>query len=127
MTETDEELEALREQTDPGTRVGAPAEPSDEFVEDLEDALRNRMATGAQRSIGFWDGEVAALMDAFEEHPKRMEHFGETVREELGVAEEGELDRSEFVRLGVLYAIHECDPKLWNQWRDTVAEYHRGV
>lgn len=123
----DEELEALREQTETTNRIEAPDAPSDEFLDDLEDALTQRMASGAQRSIGFWDGEVAGLLDALEEHPERMERFGEAAREKLGVDENGELDRSEIVRLGLLVAINDLDPKLWDEWRDAVAEYHRGV
>lgn len=127
MTETDEELEALREQTETSTRIQQPGKPTDEFLEDLDDALEERMASGAQRSVGLWDGELAALIDAIEQHPDRLERFASNAREVLGVQEDDELDRSDVVRLGVLYAIHDLDPVLWEEWRDAVAEYHRGV
>lgn len=128
MTDTDDvDIEALKKATETGTRVKQPGEVSDEFREDLDEALAKRMASGAQRSVGLWDGELAALVDAIDDHPDRMETFASNAREVLGIDEENDLDKSETVRLGLLFAIKKLDPELWDEWRDAVAEFHRGV
>lgn len=124
---TEEEIEALKKKTDTGTRAEEPGEVSDEFRENLDEALKLRMASGAQRSVGLWDGELAALIDTIDDNSDRMEKFATNARDALGIEEENDLDKSETVRLGVLFAIKKLDPELWDEWRDAVAEYHRGV
>jgi hypothetical protein len=123
----DVDLETLRQQTETGSRLqedaAANAGEADAFRRTLVAALAERQEAGSQRTVSFWDGELAGLLDALEAHPKRLQAVGVALQEALGRDPNPEaIDRSEVVQLATRLGFQEVDPALVESWREAVGD-----
>ena len=127
----DIDLESLREQTETGNRLqedaaNADAEKADAFKQALIAALAERQEAGSQRTVSFWDGELAGLLDALESDPERLRAVGVALQEALGREPNPEvIDRSEVAQLAARLGFQEADPELVESWREAVGEAAR--
>jgi hypothetical protein len=122
----DVDLDALRQQTETGNRLqedAANAEDADVFRQTLIAALAERQEAGSQRTVSFWDGELAGLLDALESDPERLRAVGVALQEALGREPNPEaIDRSEVVQLAARLGFQEADPDLVETWREAVGD-----
>jgi hypothetical protein len=124
----DVDLESLREQTETGNRLQedaatADAGDADAFRQALIEALAERQEAGSQRTVSFWDGELAGLLDALESDPERLQAVGVALQEALGRdPNPEEIDRSEVVQLATRLGFQEADPELVESWREAVGD-----
>lgn len=124
----DVDLESLREQTETGNRLqedatNADTEDTDAFKQTLIAALAERQEAGSQRTVSFWDGELAGLLDALESEPKRLRAVGVALQETLGRdPAPAEIDRSEIVQLAARLGFQEAAPELVESWREAVGD-----
>ena len=134
MSDSDDgnvDLESLREQTETGNRLqedaaNADTEEADAFKQTLITALAERQEAGSQRTVSFWDGELAGLLDALESDPERLRAVGVALQEALGRDPDPKaIDRSEVVQLAARLGIQETDPDLVGSWREAVGEAAR--
>jgi hypothetical protein len=125
MTETDDELKELREQTDVGTR--AEAETTDDGASELEDAivtLLSEVQSGdVSKTLSVRDEQLAALIRGLEE-TESLDDVGAPLKEALG-RDDGEdvTDRSELLRLAVRLGIQEAAPEVVETARDANARH----
>jgi hypothetical protein len=125
---SDVDLESLREQTETGNRLqedaaNADGEEVDAFRQTLIAALAERQEAGSQRTVSFWDGELAGLLDALESDPERMRAVGVALQEALGRDPDPEaIDRSEVAQLAARLGFQEADPELVESWREAVGD-----
>jgi len=125
MTETDDELEELREQTDVGTR--AESELSGDKTSDLEDAivtLLGDVESGeVSKTLSVRDERLTALIRGLEE-TDNLNDVGASLREQLGRDDDGDgTDRSEMLRLAVRLGLREAAPEVLETARDANARY----
>lgn len=124
----DVDIETLRQQTETGSRLqedaaNTDAEDADAFKQDLIAALSERQEVGSQRTVSFWDGELAGLLDALEAHPERLRAVGVALQEALGRdPNPEEIDRSEVVQLATRLGFQEATPELVESWREAVGD-----
>ena len=122
----DVDLDTLRQQTETGSRLevdaaNADTEDADAFRQTLIAALAERQEAGTQRTVSFWDGELAGLLDALESDPERLRAVGVALQEALGRDPNPEvIDRSEVVQLAARLGFQEADPELVESWREAV-------
>lgn len=119
----DDEIEELKQQTSQGDRLD---EASDEqsrhalktaILEELE-----RIEEGEeQKAISVWDGPMAALVRALENHPDQLEELGHSLQDELGV-DEGDVDRSEVIRLALRLGLRTASPEVVEATREAVSD-----
>ena len=127
----DVDLESLREQTETGNRLqedaaNADTEDADAFKQALIAALAERQEAGSQRTVSFWDGELAGLLDALESDPERLRAVGVALQEALGRDPDPEaIDRSEVAQLAARLGFQEADPELVESWREAVGDAAR--
>lgn len=127
----DVDLETLRKQTETGNRLQEDAviedtEDADAFRQALIAALSERQEVGSQRTVSFWDGELAGLLDALESDPKRLQVVGVALQEALGRdPNPEEIDRSEVVQLATRLGFQEAAPELVESWREAVGDAAR--
>jgi hypothetical protein len=128
---SDVDLESLREQTETGNRLqedaaNADGEEVDAFRQTLIAALAERQEAGSQRTVSFWDGELAGLLDALESDPERLRAVGVALQEALGRDPNPEtIDRSEVAQLAARLGFQEADPELVESWREAVGDAAR--
>ncbi|RJT07504.1 hypothetical protein [Halococcus sp. IIIV-5B] len=129
MSGDNPDLDALREQTDTGSRLSQDANNQssesevDPFEKSLRTALSERQKTGAQRTVSVWDGELAALLDALEENPDRMESIGTALQDALDRDPNPEdIDRTGIMQLAIRSGLQDADPELVEAWREAVAD-----
>lgn len=125
MSDTDDELEQLREQTDVGTRAQS-ASPSEEST-DLEDtivALLGDVEAGeVSKTLSVRDARLTALVRALEE-TGGLDDVGAALQEELGrEADADGTDRSEMLRLAVRLGLQEAAPEVLDTARDASARH----
>jgi hypothetical protein len=124
----DVDLETLREQTETGNRLqedaaATDAEDADAFRQALIAALSERQEPGSQRTVSFWDGELAGLLDALESDPERLRAVGVALQEALGRDPDPEtIDRSEIVQLATRLGFQEATPDVVESWREAVGD-----
>ena len=129
--EGDIDLDTLRQQTETGSRLqedtaNADGEEADKFKQTLVAALAERQEAGSQRTVSFWDGELAGLLDALESDPERLRAVGVTLQEALGRDPDPEaIDRSEVAQLAARLGFQEADPELVETWREAVGDAAR--
>ena len=129
--DSDVDLESLREQTETGNRLqedaaNADTEDADAFKQTLIAALAERQEAGSQRTVSFWDGELAGLLDALESDPERLRAVGVALQEALGRDPDPEaIDRSEVAQLAARLGFQEADPELVETWREAVGDAAR--
>lgn len=132
-SENDVDLDALRQRTETGNRLQEDAATAadtesevDPFRQALIAALAERQQAGSQRTVSFWDGELAGLLDALESHPERLQAVGVALQEALGRDPDPEaIDRSQIVQLATRLGIQEVDADLVETWREAVADAAR--
>lgn len=125
MTDTDDELEQLRQQTDVGTR--AQSETPGEESTDLEDAVVALLADvedgEVSKTLSVRDARLTALVRALEE-TDGLDDVGAALREELGrEADADGTDRSEMLRLAVRLGLQEAAPEVLDTARDAYARH----
>lgn len=127
-SDDDVDLETLRDQTETGSRLeedaaNADTEDADAFKQTLIAALADRQEAGSQRTVSFWDGELAGLLDALESDPERLRAVGVALQEALGRdPNPEEIDRSEVVQLATRLGFQEAAPELVESWREAVGD-----
>jgi len=125
MTETDKELEELREQTNVGTR--AESESASDETSDLEDAIVTLLGEvqngGVSKTLSVRDEQLTALIRGLEE-TDGINDVGASLREKLGrdSATDG-TDRSEILRLAVRVGLQEAAPEVVETARDANARH----
>ena len=121
MTDEDEDLAALREQTSQGDRIdqATSAEQDQELVEAIVDELDAIDAGEQQKTISVWDGTLAAFIRALEEHPEQMEAVGHSLQQQLDV-DTTAVDRSEVLRLALRVGFQEAAPDEFDAVREAV-------
>jgi hypothetical protein len=125
MTETDDELEELREQTDVGTR--AEAETTNDETSELEDAIvtvLGEVESGdVSKTLSVRDEQLAALIRGLEETDS-LADVGTPLKEELGRDDEKDVtDRSELLRLAVRLGLQQAVPEVVETARDANARH----
>lgn len=125
MTDADDELEELREQTDVGTR--AESLESDDQPPALEDAMVELLADieagDISKTLSVRDARLTALVRALEE-TDGLDDLGIKLQEALGRdADVDEMDRSEVLRLAVRLGLQEAAPETLDAARDAYARH----
>jgi len=125
MTEADDELEELREQTDVGTR--AEAETTNDETSELEDAivtLLGEVESGdVSKTLSVRDEQLAALIRGLEETDS-LADVGTPLKEELGRDDDKDVtDRSELLRLAVRLGLQQAAPEVVETARDANARH----
>ena len=132
MSDEESDFEKVRaeyeEQTDPGTRSDATPKQKQEFKDDLVEALHSRQGEGSQRTVSVWDADMAAFVDALEEHEDVMDDLGTSLQERLGRDRDAEeIDRSEVLRLLLRVGLNEGKKELAEALVDAKAESARSL
>ena len=119
----DDELAALREQTSHGDRIDSAAtkEKKRELVEDILAELEAIDAGEQQKTISVWDGHLAAFVRALEANPERMDDVGHALQRQLDL-DEGEVDRSDILRLALRLGFQEAAPHEFEAVREAARE-----
>lgn len=125
MTDTDDELEELRQKTDVGTR--AQSVTSEKESTDLETAiitLLSEVEDGqVSKTLSVRDARLAALVRALEETDD-LPDVGAALQKELGRETDiDEIDRSEVLRLAVRLGIEQAAPEVLESARDAYAKH----
>lgn len=125
MTDTDDELEQLRQKTDVGTRAQSPT--PGERESDLEDAMVSLLgdveAGEISKTLSVRDARLTALVRALEESGD-LDDVGTALQEELGrEADADGIDRSEVLRLAVRLGLQEAAPEVLDSARDAYARH----
>jgi len=121
---TDDDLEALRQQTERGDRVDEAGDQAArrELKESILDELEKIDAGEEQKTISIWDGPVAALVRALEdEHRELLEEVGEDLADEMDV-DADEIERALVLRLALRLGLREVAPDAFESMRDAVKE-----
>ena len=121
MSEDDEELAALREQTSQGDRIdqAASVEQKQDLVSSIVEELEAIDAGEEQKTLSVWDGTLAAFIRALEENPDRMEDVGRSLQQRLD-ADDDQIDRSEVLRLALRLGFQEAAPEEFDAVREAV-------
>jgi len=120
----DADLDQLRAATDHGDRLDEAAEEVDRAAlrESIAEYLDEIDAGDRQKTVSVWDGEVAALLAALEDHPEDMARVGDSLREALGVDTDDDVDRSDVIRLALRLGLREAAPKEIETVREAVQD-----
>lgn len=125
MTDTDEELEELRQQTDVGTRANSstPVEQQPD-LEDLMVALLADIESGeVSKTLSVRDARLTAVVRALEESDE-LDDVGTALQEELGrETDANDIDRSEILRLAIRLGLQEATPEVLDTARDASARH----
>ena len=121
MSEDDEELAALREQTSQGDRIdqAASVEQKQDLVSSIVEELEAIDAGEEQKTLSVWDGTLAAFIRALEDNPDRMEDVGRSLQQRLD-ADDDQIDRSEVLRLALRLGFQEAAPEEFDAVREAV-------
>lgn len=121
----DDELAALREQTTHGDRLDEAAETPipPAFIETVVSELEAIEAGETQKTVSAWDGSIAALLHALEEHPDQLEAVGEDLRTALDVSADESVDRSEIIRLALRVGLAEASPETFKALKKGVQQH----
>ena len=125
MTDDDEELEQLREDTELGTRAeySTPSEETTNLEDTMVALLADVEAGEVSKTLSVRDERLTALVRALEE-TGGLEDVGEALREELGrEADADETDRSEMLRLAVRLGLQKAAPEVLDTARDASARH----
>lgn len=125
MTDDNEELEQLREDTELGTRAeySTPSEETTNLEDTMVALLADVEAGEVSKTLSVRDERLTALVRALEE-TGGLEDVGEALREELGrEADADETDRSEMLRLAVRLGLQKAAPEVLDTARDASARH----
>lgn len=127
---SDDDLEALREQTSQQDRIdeaeAAAATDTAALTADIVDELERIAHGDEQKTVSVWDGPMAAFIRALEQHPEQMEQVGQALQEQLKSESPGtdtEITRSELLRLSLQLGFETAAPKTVAAVRDAVQEH----
>lgn len=127
---SDDDLEALREQTSQQDRIdeaeAAAATDTAALTTDIVDELERIAHGDEQKTVSVWDGPMAAFIRALEQHPEQMEQVGQALQEQLKSESPGtdtEITRSELLRLSLQLGFETAAPKTVAAVRDAVQEH----
>lgn len=113
--EPETDLTHLREATDHGDRLEKAAGEVDraELQEAVSEYLTEIQDGDRQKTVSVWDGEIAALLAALEDNPADMTRIGNALREtlDLDTDDDGDVDRSEVLRLALRVGLREAAPE----------------
>ncbi len=120
----DDELAALRNETSHGDRIDEAESTSEqaEFVDDILAELEAIDAGEKQKTVSVWDGHLAAFIRALEANPERMAAVGEGLQQRLDL-EDGEVDRSEVLRLALRLGFQEAAPGEFDAVREAAGKH----
>lgn len=125
--ESETDLAHLREATDHGDRLEKATEEVDraEFQESVTEYLVEIEDGDQQKTVSVWDGEIAALLTALEDHPEEMTRVGNALRETLDSDSDTDDDvgRSEIIRLALRVGLREATPEDIEIVRKAVRDY----
>lgn len=76
-----------------------------------------------QKTISSWDGPVAASVRALGTTPEQRAEVGESLRRQLDIDEESEIDRSELVRYALRLGFRQVDPDKFETLKESVREH----
>jgi hypothetical protein len=125
MTDDDEELEQLREDTELGTRAeySTPSEETTNLEDTMVALLADVEAGEISKTLSVRDERLTALVRALEE-TDGLDDVGEALREELGREADAEgTDRSEVLRLAVRLGLQKAAPEVLDTARDASARH----
>lgn len=119
----DDDLEDLKQQSQRGDRLDEASDQQDhhELTQAIVEELEAIDAGEKQKTVSVWDGTSAAFVRALEEHPEHLETVGHALQSELGL-DEGDVDRSDVVRLALRLGFREAAPDTFESARDAVQE-----
>lgn len=122
---TDDDLAALREQTDHGDRLeeAATDDSRGEFRDTIAEELRAIDAGERQKTVSVWDADLAALSTALDEHPEHTQAIGEALREAFDATAEDDPDRSEVLRRALRLGLREAAPEYVEELRGAVRDH----
>ena len=123
--ESETDLAHLREATDHGDRLEKATEEVDraEFQESVTEYLAEIEDGDRQKTVSVWDGEIAALLSALEDHPEEMTRVGNALRETLNSDSDDDVGRSEIIRLALRVGLREATPEDIEIVRKAVRDY----
>lgn len=125
--ESETDLAHLREATDHGDRLEKATEEVDraEFQESVTEYLAEIEDGDRQKTVSVWDGEIAALLSALEDHPEEMTRVGNALRETLDSDTDtnDDVGRSEIIRLALRVGLREATPEDIEIVRKAVRDY----
>lgn len=125
--ESETDLAHLREATDHGDRLEKATEEVDraEFQESVTEYLAEIEDGDRQKTVSVWDGEIAALLSALEDHPEEMTRVGNALRETLDsdTDTDDDVGRSEIIRLALRVGLREATPEDIEIVRKAVRDY----
>jgi len=97
---------------DRGSALDEEAKATERFVDDLAEAIGRVESGDVSKTVAFRDERTAALFRALKDNPERLQTSVEAARDEVGVDDDSEGDRSELLRLLVRSALAEVTPEL---------------
>jgi len=108
----DTDLDQLRAATDHGDRLDEAAGEvnREDLRESVVEYLDEIDSGDRQKTVSVWDGEVAALLAALEDHPEDMARVGESLRKTLDLDTDDDVDRSDVIRLALRLGLREAAP-----------------
>jgi hypothetical protein len=125
--ESETDLAHLREATDHGDRLEKATEEVDraEFQESVTEYLVEIEDGDRQKTVSVWDGEIAALLSALEDHPEEMTRVGNALREtfDSDTDTNDDVGRSEIIRLALRVGLREATPEDIEIVRKAVRDY----
>jgi hypothetical protein len=121
---SDDELEALREQTAQGDRLdeATTAAATQDFVADILGELEAIDDGEQQKTVSVWDGPMAAYVRALEDNPEQLDAVGQALQQRLDV-EKGNVDRSELLRLALRLGFQTAAPEQFDAVREAVEQH----
>lgn len=124
MTDADDELAELREQTDVGTRAQSLGDDGEmDVLEDAVVALLAAVESGeVSKTLSVRDDRLAALIHALEETDE-LDAVGDALCDELDVESDDGADRSEVLRLAIRVGLREAVPDVIETARDASARH----
>jgi hypothetical protein len=124
MSDTDDELEKLREQTDPGTRAEAESEePEDDLEDAIVDVLGSIEAGETSKTLSVRDDRLAALILGLEDTAE-LDGIGKALNANLEQTDSDEdFDRSEVIRLAIRVGLNEAAPEVVETARDAYGRH----
>jgi septal ring factor EnvC (AmiA/AmiB activator) len=122
---SDDDLATLRELSRHSDRLDQAAENDRRAAlrETITEQLLAIDAGERQKTVSVWDGELAALSTALDEHPAHAQAIGNALREEFDDAAKGEPDRSEVLRRALRLGLREAAPDYVDALRAAVRDH----
>ena len=110
----DNDIEALKEQTQKGRRTGAAAdEKPDELYEDIQTQLE-AIDSGERKTLAIRDESLAALFGALVEREDDLDEAVATLADAAG-RDVDDATKSELLRLAARVGLQEATPELWDE------------